>query len=273
MSYLNPQSWESCLARLATTPTEAAALLRDGVRVLDARAEAMSRSGSRVWEPSPRSPALVIVVDEYAELVEQAPGAVEAAESIARRGRAVATTLLGANQRPTQKSMGGGALRSQMSVRICLRVRERRDVDLILDKGMLGAGWHAHTLDAPGKFYIFGDGHTQPRRARGYLVTDDDVQTTAARYAESRPGLDELSEKALTEPEVVVEGEIVTQPEMTLQMALRDAPDDGLTVPELMHFTGMRRTWVYDRLQNLASDGRAQQVSRGHWRAADEDIS
>jgi S-DNA-T family DNA segregation ATPase FtsK/SpoIIIE len=263
--------WASCLARLATTPAEAAALLRDGVRILNARADAMSRSGARVWEPTPQTPALVIVVDEYAELVDQAPAAVEAAESIARRGRAVATTLLAANQRPTQKSMGGGALRSQMSVRICLRVRERRDVDLILDKGMLGAGWHAHTLDAPGKFYILGDGHTQPRRARGYLVTDDDVQATAARYGDSRPRLDELSEKALSEPEDVIEGEIVSDPEVTLRMALRDAPVDGLSVPELMHFTGMRRTWIYDRLQQYVTEGRAAQVARGRWRAAPDD--
>ncbi|GAA3271479.1 cell division protein FtsK [Dactylosporangium vinaceum] len=263
--------WASCLARLATTPAEAAVLLRDGVRVLDARAEAMSRAGARVWEPTPKAPALVIVVDEYAELVEQAPGAVEAAESIARRGRAVATTLLTANQRPTQKSMGGGALRSQMSVRICLRVRERRDVDLILDRGMLSAGWHAHTLDAPGKFYILGDGHTQPRRARGYLVTDEDVQTTAARYAESRPPLDGLSEGALVEADDVVEGEVVTEPEITLQMALRDAPSDGLSVPELMHFTGMRRTWIYDRLQQYVQDGRAAQVARGRWKSSADD--
>jgi hypothetical protein len=37
------------------------------------------------------------------------------AESVARRGRALAVDLLAATQRPTQKAMGGGALRSQMS--------------------------------------------------------------------------------------------------------------------------------------------------------------
>jgi S-DNA-T family DNA segregation ATPase FtsK/SpoIIIE len=30
----------------------------------------------------------------------------------------------------------------------------------------------------------------------------------------------------------------------------------------------MRRTWVYDRLQDHATDGRAVQVSRGRWRAS-----
>ena len=105
-------------------------------------------------------PALVILVDEYAELVDDAPGAIRHADSIARRGRAVAVSLIAATQRPTQKAMGHGAVRSQMDVRICFRVRERKDVDLILGQGMLAAGWQAHTLDAPGKFLDIG------RRAR-----------------------------------------------------------------------------------------------------------
>ena len=267
--------WAPCLARLATSPAEAATLLHDAVKALEARAHAMGDAATRVWQPTPDSPALVIVIDEYAELVDTAPEAVEHAESIARRGRAVAVTLLAANQRPTQKSMGGGALRSQMSVRICLRVRERRDVDLILDNGMLTAGWHAHTLDAPGKFYLLADGHTHARRARAYLVTDDHVSTTTARYAGTRPELDALSLNAIHAehvPERVIDGETVDpepDAESTLWQALCHATDDGLSIRELMHHTGMRRTWIYDRLQQHATANRAQQVSRGHWRATD----
>ena len=46
--------------------------------------------------------------------------------------------LIIATQRPTQAAMGGNAVRSQMDVRICLRVRERRDTDLILGPGITG---------------------------------------------------------------------------------------------------------------------------------------
>jgi S-DNA-T family DNA segregation ATPase FtsK/SpoIIIE len=267
--------WASCLARLATTPTEATALLRDAARVLDARARAMGDGAARLWEPTEQAPALAIVIDEYAELAENAPAAVPFADSIARRGRAVAVTLLAATQRPTQQAMGKGAVRSQMDVRICLRVRERRDVDLILGQGMLAAGWNAHTLDAPGKFLVSAEGLNHPRRARAYLVTDDDVKATAVQHAPTRPQLDALSVDAVNttdEPaEDVIDGEIVddADPEQTLWTALRDAPDDGLSVPELMHRTGMRRTWIYDRLQAHANADRAQQVSRGHWRATD----
>ena len=115
------------------------------------------------------------------------PDAIKHADSIARRGRAVAVNLVAATQRPTQKAMGQGAVRSQMDVRISFRVRERKDVDLILGQGMLAAGWHAHTLNAPGKFLIAAAEHTRPKRARAYLVTDQVVDDTATHYADYRP--------------------------------------------------------------------------------------
>ncbi len=148
--------WAPCIDRLA-----------DAVVILEARADMLATAGRRVWEPTPDMPALIIIIDEYAELADDAPDATADADSIGRRGRAVAVTLIAATQRPTQKAMGQGALRSQMDVRICFRVRERKDVDLILGQGMLTAGWHAHTLNAPGKFMISAPEHDTARRAQG----------------------------------------------------------------------------------------------------------
>src|SRR6266699_941961 len=162
--------------------------MADAVTILEGRADHLTATGQRVWKPTPDMPALVIVVDEYAELAEFTPAATGDADSIGRRGRAVAVTLIAATQRPTQKAMGQGALRSQMDVRLCFRVRERRDVDLILGQGMLAAGWQAHTLNAPGKFLISAPEHGTPRRARAYLVADQAVTETASRQARAQPG-------------------------------------------------------------------------------------
>ena len=131
--------------------------------------------------------------------MDDAPGAIRHADSIARRGRAVAVSLIAATQRPTQKAMGHGAVRSQMDVRICFRVRERKDVDLILGQGMLAAGWQAHTLDAPGKFLVSAAEHDTPRRGRAYLITDEVVASTASLHADLRPPLDEMSQQAIEE--------------------------------------------------------------------------
>lgn len=203
-----------------------------------------------MWAPTPAAPALIVVIDEYAELADEAPVAIGIADSIARRGRAVAVTLLAATQRPTQKAMGSGAVRSQMDVRICLRVRERRDVDLILGQGMLAAGWAADTLNAPGKFLLSTPEHTTPRRARAYRVDDQAVAAVAARHAEHRPQLDALSRRAIDPATEVDTSEDPTDddaaegptesldPETALWAALRRAPAHGYSVKELMAATG-----------------------------------
>jgi S-DNA-T family DNA segregation ATPase FtsK/SpoIIIE len=285
--------WLSCLDRLATTPDAAQLLLADAVAVLEARAAVLAEQGQRVWVPSPDMPVLIILIDEYAELADDAPGAVRHADSVARRGRAVAVSLVAATQRPTQKAMGHGAVRSQMDVRICFRVRERKDVDLILGQGMLAAGWQAHTLDAPGKFLVSAAEHGTPRRGRAYLISDEVVASTASAHAELRPDLDEASRQAIdeqdrAEPDAGTAGDADgpqdstpdaggrasnadDAPEVILWAALSMAPAEGTTVAELMTATGMSRPWVYQRLRALAERGQVVQVSRGRWSAAGGD--
>ena len=227
-------------------------------------------------------PALVILIDEYAELAEKAPGAMSDTDSIARLGRAVAVTLIAATQRPTQKAMGQGAVRSQMDLRICFRVREPRDVDLILGQGMLKAGWDAHNLNAPGKFLVSAPGHDRPKRARAYLLTDEVVAYTAAHYSGIRPMLDEESRRAIdyarrtraqspdsapaagSSPETADEREAT---DSALWQALCAAPPEGWATSELMRITGWKRTKLYRHLREYAEAGRAIQVSRGRWRA------
>jgi FtsK/SpoIIIE family len=260
------QPWASCIDRLATNPAQARALLRDAVAVLEARATMLAATGQRAWQPTPEMPALIIIIDEYAELSDNSSDAADYTDSLARRGRAVAVTLVAATQRPTQKSMGQGAVRSQMDIRICFRVRERKDVDLILGQGMLSAGWHAHTLNAPGKFLMSAPEHDTPRRARAYLLTDDMVSVTASQHAEMRPSLDEVSRRAVEETRTANAQHLPTSsranghnaaiqsghgnnandaPMGILWAALSLAPDEGVSVPELMNATRMSRPWVY----------------------------
>jgi S-DNA-T family DNA segregation ATPase FtsK/SpoIIIE len=273
--------WQECIDRLATSPEQAAELLRDAVAVLQARAEYLAAHNRRVWEPSPEMPALVIIIDEYAELAEQAPGAMHDTDSIARLGRALAVTLVAATQRPTQKAMGQGAVRSQMDVRICFRVREQRDVDLVLGQGMLKAGWNAHRLDAPGKFLISAPEHDIPRRARAYLLADETVEETSAQHMGITRGLDDISRHATGIPESDMPENIGLydesaetpvpdsrpDPGTVLRDSLSAAPPEGIPVSELITITRMSRRWVFYRLQQLAAHGEATQTARGYWRA------
>ena len=278
--------WASCIDRLATTPEQAIILLRDAVAVLEARAELLAAAGKRTWEISAEMPALVIIIDEYAELADDSPDAMPYTDSIARLGRAVAVTLIAATQRPTQKAMGQGAVRSQMDLRICFRVRERKDVDLVLGQGMLSAGWNAHSLNAPGKFLVSAPEHQTPSRARAYLVTDQAVSDTANRFAAQRPCLDEVSRAALAsprnhaaaspddladDPDAPPSQAVTDDREAALLTALSQAPEEGASVVALVAQTGMSRRWIYYRLHELAATGIVVQTIRGHWRLATPD--
>jgi S-DNA-T family DNA segregation ATPase FtsK/SpoIIIE len=213
-------------------------------------------------------------------------------DSVARLGRAVAVTLVAATQRPTQKAMGQGAVRSQMDTRVCFRVRERKDVDLVLGQGMLSAGWHAHTLNAPGKFLVSAPEHATPKRARAYLVTDDDVARVTAYFGPRRPRLDDVSRSAPSpgpgpasaepvpwylknaprvpdEPGDTPDSDGSSSLEDVLWDALRSVAEDGADVAELMRLTGLGRSAVYKYLALLAGQGRAVKVGWGRWRAAD----
>jgi S-DNA-T family DNA segregation ATPase FtsK/SpoIIIE len=286
--------WAPCIDRLATTPAEAAALLADAVTVLFARAQWLADHGKREWQPTPAMPALVIIIDEYAELADDAPEAMSDTDTIARLGRAPAVTLVAATQRPTQKVMGQGAVRSQMNIRISFRVEEQRDVDLILGQGKLKAGWHAHKLNAPGKFLVSSPEHDIPRRARAYLVTDDDVADAVARYAATRPPLDSISRRALAAGPLPPAPQPIGQPSLDhradrpddagtgeppavdeqhdadaiLRRALSAAPAEGVPVSDLITVTGMSRRWVFYRLRQLEAEGYAVQMVRGFWRTA-----
>jgi len=168
------------------------------------------------------------------------------------------------------------AVRSQMDVRICLRVREPRDTDLILGQGSLNSGWHAHKLTQPGEFLISDPEHATPERNRAYLITDETRDQHAARFGRSPAPLPAPAPDALwTAPEPPQSGDVRKprthdrhDPETALWAALSDAGAEGVTVAELVRTTGKGRTWVYDRLHQWAETGRVSQTARGRWRAS-----
>ena len=129
--------WKSCIDRLATSPEEAITLLQDAVAVLEARAALLAAAGKRGWPISAAMPALVILIDEYAELAEKAPGAMSDTDSVARLGRAVAVTLIAATQRA--KKIPGAYCHSAERA-LALAKRGVKFIAVSSDLAMLRAG-------------------------------------------------------------------------------------------------------------------------------------
>jgi DNA segregation ATPase FtsK/SpoIIIE, S-DNA-T family len=293
--------WQACFGRIATTPAEARALLADACRVLEARNRWLVHHGRDAWQPTPEAPAVVLPVDELAELIEQLPAAAAYLDSIARLGRKTAVTLLVATQRPTQEALGGGALRAQLTVRVCLRVTEPADGELILGRGKAKQGYRPDLLDAPGKLLAWDPpDHTRPVPAKAYTLDRSRIRAIVNGAQAPVPELESDSAAVLAEPAIPDQPppELGTAPEprttpparersqagdeplavlpedagdgdplAALWAALRDAGPRGAKVAELAHIVGRAKTWVYERLQDLHRQGQVERAGHGRWRA------
>jgi S-DNA-T family DNA segregation ATPase FtsK/SpoIIIE len=297
--------WQQCFGRIATTPTHARALLEDACRVIDARNRWLVHHGRDAWQPTPDTPALMIPVDELAELVEQLPDAATFLDTIARLGRKTAVTLLVATQRPTQQALGGGALRAQLTIRICLRVTEPADGELILGRGKAKQGYRPDLLDAPGKLLAWDPpDHTRPVPAKAYTLDRGRIRQLVNSAQQPVPELDPDSADALAErdapdqpppergtapegrttyalpvpppppdePTTVIEDadDSDGDPLAALLAALQAAGPRGARVAELAHTVGRAKTWVYERLQELARQGLVERAGHGRWRLTEQ---
>jgi S-DNA-T family DNA segregation ATPase FtsK/SpoIIIE len=290
--------WRACLGRVATTPTDTEQLLLAAVAVLDARMGELGRCGRRELAPSPATPALVVVIDEHAELVARCGRpALEAIDSIAKRGRAASVTLILANQRATMELLGSEILRANLRVRFCLGVEDPGEVSLALGLGGK-KDWPPELLDAPGKFYLRArsQGLNRPRPARGYLATTAQVHRVAAHHAHTPARLDPVAAQAAarhpaaharlggdqpppptggghTDPAPAGPGGW-TPPEVggadpevaRLLGVLANAGPAGLTVTELVVATGRQKTWVYDWLAELQQAALVERAGQGRYR-------
>lgn len=160
--------WESVFDTLAIEHRETQPLLEAANRVHDARMEWLRSISSNLWQPNVSEPALFIIVDELAELDEYSLTLVN---RLARLGRASRIQLILATQRPTSEALGTVNVRTQLSTRICLRVQESADTNLILGAGSTHDGWRGERLGPPGSLLLrTTDSESRPRPGRAYHV-------------------------------------------------------------------------------------------------------
>src|SRR5439155_4531475 len=125
-------------------------------------------------------------------------------QRIARLGRAPGVQLVVATQRPSAQQLestddSGVALRGQLHTRICMRVTETQEADMVLGGGLVREGWRAdRLLREPGSFLIADPPeHVQPVPARCFLMSDELVKAAVAACKDSRPKLDTTTAAAV----------------------------------------------------------------------------
>lgn len=112
--------------------------------------------------PEVAPPSLVIVVDEFAALVQEVPEFVDGVVNVAQRGRSLGLHLILATQRPAGVIKGN--LRANTNLRIALRVADADDSNDVIDSPMAAyfdqeLPGRAVAKTGPGRYISFQTGY------------------------------------------------------------------------------------------------------------------
>ncbi|MEW8438250.1 MAG: DNA translocase FtsK [Candidatus Thiodiazotropha taylori] len=122
----------------------------------------------------PQIPAIVIVIDEYGDLVGQDPEIAELVTALVRKGRAAGIHMVLATQRPTVDVVTG-EIKANVPIRIALRTASAHDSRVIIDST------GAEALSGNGDM-LFKDQDGDIKRVQGFNVTDEDLSHVKQWY-------------------------------------------------------------------------------------------
>ncbi len=199
--------WRDRMTVCATSTAEADRLLADLRALIGYRSRLLQAKGLRNWSPS-LGPWVLFVVDELAELTSFDPDALinavntgetngvirdgrNAAQiriallgSLARLSRFCGITILAATQYPSYEVIDQ-QIRTQLTIRIMLRVASGEQIDVCLGRGYgKRIGVRSIPANQPGGLWIAGlPSDPEPVRGRAHYLSDDYISAQADRTA------------------------------------------------------------------------------------------
>lgn len=192
---------------------------RHNVRNIQGYNELMEAEGT----PENKMPSIVIIIDEFADLMMVAPGDVENYVCrIAQLARAAGMHLVIATQRPVVKFITGN-IKANVPSRISFMVASIKDSQTILDMG------GAEKLVGKGDMLYMPVGETKPARMQCAFVSDGDVKKVVDAVTEDcEPVYDEnIIEKLEQEEEYNPDGADPGDADELLPEAIEMAVDNG----------------------------------------------
>lgn len=162
------------------------------VELLEAAAREVTRRANRLGDQSRRKhtpgvgdPAIIVIVDELADLGAYLKGdlgnrATRAIQRITSQGRAPGVTLVGAVQDPRKENL---PFRPLFPDKVALRFTDNA-ADLVLGHGAIARGADCENIPAylPGVAYVLPAGQRDPVRVRAAYPTDDDIAWLVDTY-------------------------------------------------------------------------------------------
>jgi DNA segregation ATPase FtsK/SpoIIIE, S-DNA-T family len=175
------------IARRERDPAGITDALTDALALAEVRPRMLAELGmGDAWAPSPTRPALIVVIDEYPRLSDQAKALAVGLLGIGRKSRI--TVILAASE-ATSDALGA-AIADTTACKILLPCRHT-DVRLVLGPNMIAEGWrpdrlHPATGQSPedaGKAYVWAAGSREPLISKFRLLDPDTARENGAHRA------------------------------------------------------------------------------------------
>jgi DNA segregation ATPase FtsK/SpoIIIE, S-DNA-T family len=177
--------------QFAYRPEDMVELLEEAAWTMIQRANRL-RGVVRVHKPTVEEPAILVVVDELAQLTSYEPDtklrrrAIQALSLLLSQGRGPAVTVIAAMQDPRKDIV---EFRDLFPVRVALRMVEADQANLVLGRGARAKGAACELIPRalPGVGYQVLDGEQHPTRVRASWLSDADIEALARDYPAPAP--------------------------------------------------------------------------------------
>ena len=192
---------------VVTDSKKAASVLNWSVQEMEKRYAKFAEKGVRNMQtyndhfPDDKMPAIVIIIDELADLMMVAPHDVEDAICrLAQKARAAGIHMVLATQRPSVDVITG-IIKANIPSRISFAVSSQIDSRTILDRS------GAEKLLGKGDMLFYPVGASKPRRVQGAFISDDEVEKllefirSQGQEMETNEEIVAFTEQALAEEE------------------------------------------------------------------------
>ena len=203
---------------VVTDAKKAASVLNWAVQEMEKRYSSFADHGVRNMAgfnehfPDQKMPAIVIIIDELADLMMVAPHDVEDAICrLAQKARAAGIHMVLATQRPSVDVITG-IIKANIPSRISFAVSSQIDSRTILDKS------GAEKLLGKGDMLFYPVGSSKPRRVQGAFISDEEVEQlldfirSQGQEAETNEDLVNFTERAAAEAEEAEKGKGSNEP-------------------------------------------------------------
>ena len=204
---------------VVTDAKKAASVLNWSVQEMERRYSSFADHGVRNMAgfnehfPDQKMPAIVIIIDELADLMMVAPHDVEDAICrLAQKARAAGIHMVLATQRPSVDVITG-IIKANIPSRISFAVSSQIDSRTILDRS------GAEKLQGKGDMLFYPVGSSKPRRVQGAFISDEEVEQlldfirSQGQEAETNEDLVNFTERAAAEAEEAESGKKSKEPQ------------------------------------------------------------